>query len=413
MKFSVRGAMVLSLNLLIAACGGEDSQSGVTLPTSNPGALPTAVPTPPTPDLTFTSTNGLVAVDLYQQASVYRPYAVAPLSNGYTIVVQVRDGLRVLSPNGNLSVPIKVPANIYYPFDVITASDFATSGRIYITYAELGPDRMESAGVDDGRGNGANLAVLSGKLTITSDGQGVLSDGKVIWRQTPRFTALGEFGARMCFSPDGRYLFLTAGDRSQFEPAQALDNTIGKIVRLLPDGSIPADNPYVTTVGAKPEIWTVGHRNPYGIDFDESGRLWSHEHGPAGGDEFNLIVAKGNYGWPLVSYGNHYDGGLIAKPANGDGFNQSATFRTPAIAPSGLTIYKGSAFPALKGKAVIGALRGKALVIAAINADGTVNEVDRIELGFRVRDVRSGSDGSIWVVEDAENGRIFKVRPKR
>ncbi|SFK16451.1 Glucose/arabinose dehydrogenase, beta-propeller fold [Sphingomonas sp. NFR04] len=407
-----RATFALLAAILLASCGGGGSGT-VSVPGQEPTPVPTPTSTPtpePTPDLTLKSTGGMVTIGLIKKAELFKPYAVAPLATGQALIVGVKDGLRVLSAAGVLSDPIPTGQNIYFPFDVLPAPDFETSGRIYITYAEMGPDRPESAGKDDGRGDGANLAVMSGKLDLNTN---TFTEGRVIWRQSPRVTALGEFGARLRFSPDGRYLFVTAGDRSTYGPQQQLDNTLGKTVRLYPDGSIPPDNPFVGQPGAMGEIWTLGHRNHYGLDFDTYGTLWSSEHGPEGGDELNVLQRGGNYGWPNVSYGNHYTGEILPKPKDGDGYVQSALTWTPAIAPSGMTIYKGTRFANLRGVAVIGGLKGQVLVFATLGRNGSATEMDRVPMGFRVRDVRSAADGALWVVEDAESGRIFRVIPAK
>ena len=366
----------------VCACGGGDSgsQSGSA---ASPGPAPTPTPTPTGEP--FTSTNGLLSGTVQVLATFALPYAVAPLADGRALVLEADNGMRILQTDGSVSEPVTgFPANFKYPYDVILAPDYATSHRIFVSYPELGPDRAALEGYDDGRGDGANLAVLSAVITFGNN-TGSLSQVNVIWRQQPRSTtASGEFGAKMTFSPDGRYLFVTAGDRSSFLPAQDNATTLGKVIRIFPDGSIPPDNPHVGEPDVLPEIWTTGHRNPYGLVFDVDGRLWEHENGPQGGDELNLLTPGANYGWPLVSWGNHYDGGPIAKPAPGDGFVMPAIDWTPAIAPSGMIIYRYARFPKIFGHAVIGGLKSKGLVIVKLEND-TATEVDRLDLGARIR----------------------------
>jgi glucose/arabinose dehydrogenase len=211
-------------------------------------------------------------------------------------------------------------------------------------------------------------------------------------------------------SPDGRYLFIAAGDRQEFETNQSLSNTLGKTVRIFLDGSIPGNNPFVGTAGARPEIWALGHRNPYGLAFNDAGQLWQNEMGPLGGDELNLITPGSNYGWPNVSYGNHYDGGLIPKPAAGDGFAMSALFWIPSIAPSGMMFYTGSLFSGWRGDAIISGLQSRGLVRVRIDP-GAATEVQRINLDARIRSVVQGPDGAIWVLEDYPSGRLLKLTP--
>lgn len=394
--------------LALSSCGGDDSADNSGPSTTQPTPPPSPKPISTT---TGASANGLMSVKIERLATLATPYAVAPMTDGQALYLEAFNGIKILHLDGSSSAPVTgVPKNFFYPFDLILAPDFTTSHRIFVSYAEFGPDRGETQGADDGLGNGANLAVFSGILTIGQDGSGTLTDSKVIWRQVPRELAAGEFGARMVFSPDSKYLFITAGDRSTFQPAQDNANTLGKIVRIFPDGSIPLDNPYSGQSGLRPEIWTTGHRNPYGIAFDAQGRLWEHENGPKGGDELNLIKRGANYGWPLVSWGNHYDDGPIPKPKPGDGFVEPAVDWTPAIAPSGLVIYNAALFPKLVGHAIIGGMQAKGLVLVQLNGE-TAKEVDRLDLGARIRDVRQGPDGAIWVLEDAPTGNLLRLIP--
>jgi len=390
------------------SCGSGDNDQS-TVPTT-----PTVpVQTSPTPISTTlaSSVNGLMSVKVEKLATLATPYAVAPLANGQALYLEAFNGLKILHHDGTTSSSVTgTPSNFYYPFDVILAPDYQSTRRIFVSYAEFGPDRAETRGADDGKGNGANLPVFSGILTIAKDGSGSLADVKVVWRQIPRTLAQGEFGGHLAFSPDSKYLFITAGDRSSFLPAQDNANTLGKVVRIFPDGSIPTDNPYYGRAGLSPDIWTTGHRNPYGIAFDSVGRLWEHEHGPKGGDELNLIIPGANYGWPLVSWGSHYDDGVIVKPAPGDGFVAPTSYWTPAIAPSGMIIYNAILFPKLIGYGIIGGLQSGGLVLVKFDGE-TTQEVDRLPLNARIRDVRQGPDGAIWVVEDRPTGNLLRIIP--
>ena len=236
----------------------------------------------------------------------------------------------------------------------------------------------------------------------------------VLWRQAPKIVSLpgsGEPGGRMAFSPDGRYLFVTAGIRQEFAPAQDLAGTLGKIIRLNADGSVPGDNPFSGKAGALPEIWTLGHRNAYGLAFDASGRLWSSEQGPRGGDEFNAVVAGGNYGWPNVSNGDHYDGGVIPDHTPGDGFLAPAVSWSPVVAPAGMIFYSGSLFAAWRGDAILTGLQSAGIVRVRLNG-GAATEVQRVSLGARIREVEQGPDGALWVLEDGPSGgRLLKLTP--
>ncbi len=184
----------------------------------------------------------------------------------------------------------------------------------------------------------------------------------MIWRQEPKIDGRGHYGHRLAFSPDGRYLYISSGERQEFTPAQDMARTLGKILRLNPDGSVPADNPFAERGGVTAQIWTLGHRNPLGIAFAPDGRLWEVEMGPRGGDEMNLIERGRNYGWPLVSNGDHYDGRRHPRPRAGHGFEAPKVSWTPVISPGDMIVYSGSMFPQWQGDALVGGLSGEALV---------------------------------------------------
>lgn len=298
--------------------------------------------------------------------------------------------------------------------DVTLHPAFASNRLVYFSFVEGANPGEPRVGRAAGEASlsPAGLAVASGELT-TGAGGSTLANVKVIWRQTPKvvsYPGSGEFGGRLVFSPNGTYLFIAAGDRQEFDPVQQLDNTIGKVIRLFADGRVPPDNPFVSSSGARPEIWTLGHRNPYGLAFDAAGQLWSHEQGPKGGDEFNLIGAGGNYGWPRVSNGDNYDGGAIPDHGSGDGFISPATFWTPVIAPAGMIFYTGNLFAAWKGDAILTGLQSQGLVRVRV-AGPTASEQQRIPLGARIREVEQGPDGAIWVLEDAPTGRLLRLTP--
>lgn len=322
---------------------------------------------------------------------------MAFLPDGRLLVSEVQRGLRIVSQSGTISAPLPgLPTPNGGLLGVIVHPQFATNHAVYVSF------------VEQDTGDTAGLAVALGTLTLDASGGGRLDDVKIIWRQTPKVVAPGEYGAHMAISPDGAYLFISAGDRNQFAPVQDMDNTLGKIVRLHADGSIPASNPFAGT--AMPEIWTLGHRNPYGLAFDSVWRLWSHEMGPKGGDEFNLIEPGRNYGWPTVSNGSHYDDGEIPDHSPGDGFAAPLLSWTPVIAPAGMIIYSGNLFAAWRGDAIIGGLQSKGLVRVRFTGTSATEE-QRIPLGARIRDVEEGPDGAIWVIEDAPTGRLLRLVP--
>jgi aldose sugar dehydrogenase len=284
--------------------------------------------------------------------------------------------------------------------DVILAPDFATSGHIYLSWIEAGEKNTRGA------------VVGTGQLVSLKDGKWALRNLKIIWKQFPKVTGRGHYSHRMVFSPDGKYLFVASGERQKFDPAQNLDMNLGKVLRLYPDGSIPKDNPYYTEGNiVRSQIWSIGHRNILGITFDDAGLLWAQEMGPAGGDEMNLIKPKANFGYPIVSNGDHYDGRDIPDHKPGDGFNAPKVFWNPVISPSGLTYYNYALFPEWKNSLFIGGLSSTALVRVKIDGENA-QKADQWDMGNRIREVEIGPDGAIWVLEDGEGARLLKLTPK-
>jgi glucose/arabinose dehydrogenase len=235
----------------------------------------------------------------------------------------------------------------------------------------------------------------------------------VIYRQHPKVEGGNHFGSRLVFARDGT-LFVTQGDRFGYrEKAQDLSSGLGKIVRINPDGSVPKDNPFVERAGARPEIWSYGHRNIQGAVLDtESGRLWTVEHGARGGDELNHPEAGKNYGWPVITYGVDYSGAKIGEGTAKPGMEQPVYYWDPVIAPSGMAIYTGDIFPEWKGSILVGSLNPGLLVRLTLNNGRVVREERYLgELRERIRDVQQGPDGLIYIVTDSRNGRILRVRP--
>ena len=269
-----------------------------------------------------------------------------------------------------------------------------TAGRrtIYVSWAE--------AGQNDTRG----AVVGRGMLNCPTASSCRIEGLDVIWRQAPKVTGRGHYSHRIAISPDERYLFVASGDRQKLEPAQDTSNTLGSIVRLNLDGTPAAGNP----VGA--EIWSYGHRNILGMDFDADGRLWEIEHGPAGGDELNIVQRGANYGWPTRSNGDHYDGRDIPDHTADDGFVKPVLHWTPVIAPGNMVIYEGDLLSGWTGNAVISGLRGRELIRVALDGDDA-REVGRYAMENRIRSVIEGPDGALWVLEDGEGGRLLELRP--
>jgi aldose sugar dehydrogenase len=281
--------------------------------------------------------------------------------------------------------------------DVVPDPDFHSNSLIYLSYAEAGE-------------GGAGTAVMRARLNYEPF---ELDNQTVIFRQVPKVSGGNHFGSRLVFAPDGN-LFVTLGDRFNYrDRAQTLDNHLGKVVRIRPDGSAPDDNPFVNRAGALPEIWSYGHRNVQGAALHpETGKLWTIEHGARGGDELNMPEAGKNYGWPVISYGVNYDGSKIGEGTSKAGMEQPLKYWVPSFAPSGMAFYTGDLFPGWKGDLFVGALAAQELV--RIEMDGTKPGKDERllgDLGERIRDVRQGPDGALYVLTDSSEGRILRLTP--
>jgi len=332
------------------------------------------------------------------------PWAVAFLPGGEFLVTE-RDGtMRTAKAGGKLSAPIQgLPAVDAQGqgglLDVQLDSDFARNRTIYFCYAEPSADKKTNS-----------TALASAKLSADLKR---LTDVKVIFSQQPKMDSKLHFGCRIAEAPDGK-LFLSLGERYKgMQSAQTLDNHLGKIVRIGKDGSVPADNPFVKTPGALPEIWSYGHRNSQGLTLDEKGRLWETEHGPQGGDELNLITPKLNYGWPVITYGENYGGGKIGEGiAAKAGMEQPIVKWVPSIALSGLVKLKSARYGASwQGSFFIGSLKFGYLERVKLGADDRVVEQEKLfaDAG-RMRDVREGPDGLLYLVLEG-HGRVVRVVP--
>lgn len=338
-------------------------------------------------------------------AQLNEPWAMTFLPDKRMLITEKAGRLLVVTQSGIQSEPIDGvpevdPRGQGGLGDVILHPDFRSNRTIYLSYAEAG----------DGDTRGA--AVARARLDLTDTG-GTLKEVEVIWRQDPKVIGQGHYGHRMAFSGDG-YLFISSGERQKFFPAQDMTANLGKIVRLRDDGSVPADNPFADQGGVTAQIWSLGHRNPLGLAFDLDGRLWNQEMGPRHGDELNLVIRGENYGYPVVSNGDHYDGTDIPDHDTHPEFYAPKAYWVPAISPAGLMFYSGDLFAGWKGNAFIGGLSSKALIRVAVSGDNAA-EVERFPMGARIREVEQGPDGAIWLLEDEEDdagGRLLKLTPK-
>ncbi|WP_218397468.1 PQQ-dependent sugar dehydrogenase [Alteromonas lipotrueae] len=339
--------------------------------------------------------------------SFENPWAMAFLPDGHSLVTEKAGALWLLDKNqqkrfavtGTPSVKARGQGGLG---DVIVHPDFKTNSTIYISYIERDPKDDAYSG-----------AVIERATLNISDSGANLSDRELIWHQSPKVTGNGHYSHRMAFSPDG-YLFITSGDRQKFTPAQNMAMNLGKILRLNADGSVPQDNPFYGNGSVTEQIWTLGHRNPLGIDFDEQGNLWSHEMGPRHGDELNIIEKARNYGYPVVSQGDHYSGVKIPNHEDYPIYKAPENAWVPAISPAGFIIYKGDMYKDWKGNGFIGGLSSEALVRVTFSRDGqkwNVEEAERYEWGKRVREVEQDNKGNIYVLEDKEGGRLIKLQP--
>lgn len=334
-------------------------------------------------------------------ATFDEPWAMTFLPDGRMLVTEKAGRLLLVDPSGSKTEIANIPDVAYGGQggfgDVILAPDFATSGTIYLSWAEAGDNNTRGA------------VVGMARLDLERENL-ALEDLKVIWTQTPKVTGRGHYSHRMVFSPDGKYLFIGSGERQKFDPSQDMSSNMGKIVRLYPDGSIPEDNPFVDQEGALPEIWSLGHRNILGIAFDAEGRLWNNEMGPRDGDELNLVKRGSNYGYPIVSEGVHYDGRDIPNHDTRPEFDAPDVAWVPTIAPAGLIFYSGDLFPAWKGSAFIGGLASEAIIRVSFDGE-KAQEAERYDMGARIRELEQGPGGAMWVLEDGEGGRLLKLTP--
>jgi glucose/arabinose dehydrogenase len=330
------------------------------------------------------------------------PWGLAFIGEGRMLVTEKPGRLRVVEPDGRLSPPVEGVPKVWASgqgglLDVAIAPDFGRSRVIYFSYAEP-------------REGGAATTLASAQL---NEARTALTNLKVLFRQQPASNGPVHFGSRIVVARDGN-IFLGLGDRGRKEMAQDLGAHQGKVVRIRPDGSVPADNPYVSRAGALKDIWTHGHRNIQGAALHpQTGQLWTVEHGAQGGDEINVPKAGRNYGWPVITYGTDYGGGKIGVGTHQEGMAQPIHYWDPSIAPSGMMFYTGDKFPAWRGSVFVGALRGSLVSRLTLEGEKVTGEERLLSgHGHRFRDIRQGPDGNIYLLTDASNGQILRLRPE-
>ncbi len=351
---------------------------------------------------TFKSSAGDIKVETVAEGLVH-PWALAFLPDGRMLVTERPGRMRIVTPDGKLSAPLGNVPKVFAVaqgglLDVVLDRGFADNKTIYFCFAEPS-------------GGGGRTALARATL-----GEGKLDDVKVIYHQQGPVSGGNHFGCRIAQSADNN-LFLTQGEHfTDRDEAQKLTSDLGKIVRIAPDGSVPKDNPFAGRSDALPEIWSYGHRNMQGAAIHpQTGKLWEHEHGAKGGDEVNIPQPGKNYGWPVISFGVNYDGTPVGSGKSSmPGMEQPIKYWVPSIAPSGMAFYTGDLFPSWKGSLFVGALAGQMLVRLSVDGE-TITGEERLLQGLRerIRDVRMGPDGALYLVTDNNAGRVLKVTPAK
>jgi glucose/arabinose dehydrogenase len=393
---SIRVALPRLALLVIYAVAGQNSAI----------AAPDTIPTLST------------VVKIEPLAKLDNPWGMAFLPDGRLLITEKPGRLRIYA-DGKLSPPIPgVPVVEHNDqgglLDVAVDPDFARNKLVYLSFTEAAEEQPKDARIvpDPRLGEFVDKTDTVLKGTAVTRGRldgDELKDVSVIWRQTPKIVGLNHFGGRLVFAPDGK-LFITSGDRQSFDPAQDLASNLGKVVRINPDGTIPEDNPFQNKSGARADIWTAGHRNPLGAAIrPTSGELWVHEMGPKGGDEINLIEKGKNYGWPIVSKGDHYDDTAIPRHASKPEFAPPAKSWNPSISPSGIIFYDGP-IASWRGSALMGGLSSKALIRLSLDGDKVIGE-ERIDVNRRIRDIIQSSDGRVFLLSDGIGGELLRLTP--
>ncbi len=378
---------------LLAACGSGESATSA----SDTGVVVPAPVPAPTASGTAAAARPFAVTEV---ASFDAPWAMAFLPDRRMLVTQKGGQMLLVGADGTQrQVVATIPVDSAGQgglMDVVPAPDFATSQRVYFSYSVAG---------DGGKG----VVLARGRLRPVEGNPGVerLGEIETLFRASPFVSGDGHYSGRIAFAPDGQHLFFTNGERQKFDPAQDPKATLGKVLRLTLDGK-PAGDPGLTAKGFHSAIWSYGHRNLLGIAFDAQGNLWEQEMGPKGGDEVNLILAGRNYGYPIVSDGDHYDGRPIPRHATRPDLEAPKVSWNPVISPGGLMVYSGAMFPQWRGDLFIGGLSSEALVRVDVNGTGAAKG-DQWSMGTRIREVEQGPDGAIWLLGDGAGGKLMKL----
>ncbi len=358
-------------------------------------------------------------VNVERLASLEFPWGMAFLPDRRLLITEKPGRLRIYA-DGKLSEPIKGVPKVTYGgqgglLDVEIDPDFANNHMVYFSFTEAAETQPENAKLNPDPRLGKPSTKIDNVLKGGAVARGKLEndevhDLSVIWRQVPKTIGLGHYGGRLAFASDGK-LFITSGERQRFEPAQDLNVNLGKIVRINPDGSIPDDNPFVNKPGTRPDIWSYGHRNPLGAVINPTSKqLWINEMGPAGGDEVNIIERGKNYGWPIVSNGDNYDGSPIPRHPTHPEFAPPIWSWNPAISPSGMIFYSGNLFRNWRGNLLLGGLSSKSLILLVLDGN-QAKEEERIAMNRRIRDVIEAPDGAVLLISDAKEAELLRLTP--
>lgn len=334
-------------------------------------------------------------------ADLNEPWAMEFLPDGRLLVTEKGGTIQLVTQDGQKTEVAGAPEVDYFfqggLGDIVLHPDFENNNTVYISYVEAGANETRGA------------VVARGTLDLSKP---AVENLEVIWRAFPKVDGGLHFSHRIAFDDEG-YLYVSAGERNKYDPAQDLNATLGKIVRLNDDGTPAAGNPFASQGGIAAEVWSYGHRNPLGIAFDTQGRLWNVEMAPRGGDELNLVIAGENYGYPMVSNGNHYTGEIIPDhDTDTEGlYEKPKVWWNPVISPSSLMFYTGDAFPEWRGNAFITGLSSMSIVRIVVNGDNAV-EAQRFVMGRRIRGIEQGPNGNLWIIEDGPEGRLVKLSPR-